>query len=97
MESFKENKGERVDQASMNSSAPGSESLKKDNTGPITTATNRVDQSGFTHPQHDMSAPGSKRQEPDSAAGVTTATNITDDKGFTTPGEDMSKGRKDTK
>ncbi|KAJ3495080.1 hypothetical protein NLG97_g3653 [Lecanicillium saksenae] len=82
---------------SANSSTPHKESTRKENTGPITTATNRTDDKVFTHPQHDMSAPGCKSREPDSAAGMTTAVNHTGDDGFTTPGEDMSQGRKTRK
>ncbi|KAJ2977525.1 hypothetical protein NQ176_g4327 [Zarea fungicola] len=67
--------------------------IKSRNTGNITTAANRTDASGFTHPQHDMSAPGRNESSRDFAGGVTTATNRTTDSGFTSPGGDMGGAR----
>ncbi|KAJ6779336.1 hypothetical protein PWT90_04274 [Aphanocladium album] len=92
MDSSKESKKGRDTHTSGHSSTQQNESLKKENTGPINTATNHTDENDFTHPQPDNSAPVCESKEPDSAVGVTVATNHTDDKGFTTPGEDMSKG-----
>ncbi|KAJ6787615.1 hypothetical protein PWT90_10141 [Aphanocladium album] len=66
---------------------------KTQNTGPITTATNATDQSGFTHPQHDMSAPGRRTSDEHRAGGVTPPTNRTTDSGFTSPGQDMGGER----
>ncbi|KAM3505317.1 hypothetical protein MY10362_003020 [Beauveria mimosiformis] len=84
-----------IDTKTTSSSAPGSVS-KTENTGPITTATNAADNTGFTHPQHDMSAPGRSSSGQGFAGGVTTATNRTTDSGFTTPGQDMGGSSRST-
>lgn len=66
---------------------------KSQNTGPITTATNTTNESGFTHPEHDMSAAGRSTSDEDRAGGITTATNRTTGSGFTSPGQDMGGDR----
>lgn len=75
---------------STTDAAPGQDVPKSHNTGPVTTATNQADESGFTRPNVDMSAPGrSTSDDVPAGGGVTTSTNRTTDSGFTSPGQDM--------